>query len=353
MLTLIQVWWKAQYGTSSGDHGTLAFFRSRLNRIAVTKDPKKDVNACMDFIYTVVKGHYVACACRVLGISSVDEPPVLPPGIHKETDDHKLAFITRIAKLVVHRCTLVDGTFTNETAPDKDDGVYNYTRVLCHYGSLLLEFVDAWHEGDGERIVRCWKLFLPHFKVAGCTKFALEALKLQFQTSYTLSPNLAHQVTWHRFVNVRGGAGNNIPCDLFNEHMNKLLKYIISNMGSNLTEAALQRAARCVTTLQRVTENFDAQSGVPCRTTAHSTKSDKDDVQKVVRTVLENKLLEELGGRQHKSFKDMKLNPLYKWDVKKTDNWIKAKIKEHQKYNGHFRSVPSENDVECPTPDDV
>lgn len=81
------------------------------------------MNACTDFIYTVVKGHYVACACNVLGISSIDEPPVLPPGIHSATAAQKLAFITRIAKLVVSRCTLIDGAFTQETAPDKQDGV--------------------------------------------------------------------------------------------------------------------------------------------------------------------------------------------------------------------------------------
>ena len=197
-------------------------------------------------------------------------------------------------------------------------------------------------------------MFLQHFKVAGCTKFALEALKLQFQTCFTFSPNHAHQVTWHRFfVNVRGGAGNNIPCDFFNEHMNKLLKYIIQNMGSNLTESALQRAARSVTTLKRVSENFDGQSGVPCRTTAHSTRCDKGDVRKVVKTVLNNKLLVELGGRDHKCFRDMKINPLHKWDVKKTDDWIKAKVKEHQKYKGYFRSEVSESDVECPTTDDL
>ena len=83
------------------------------------------------------------------------------------------------------------------------------------------------------------------------------------QANITLSPNLAHQVIWNRFVNVKGGAGKNIPCDLFNEHVNKQLKIIICNMGSNLTETALQRAARSVTCLHNLCTNFDKQSGVP------------------------------------------------------------------------------------------
>ena len=138
----------------------------------------------------------------------------------------------------------------------------------------------------------CWKLFLPHFKAAGSTKYSLEALKLQIHSGITCSPNLAHQITWNRFINARGGAGNNIPCDLFNKHINKQLKHIITNMGSNQTESALQRVARSVTSLHQICERFDIQSGVPCRTTArstaHSTRPDKEDVKKVVSIVLLN-----------------------------------------------------------------
>ena len=229
---------------------------------------------------------------------------------------------------MVERCTLIEGSFTNGAIPDNTDSIYNYARVLCHFGSLVMEFRDAWHEGDGERVLRCWKLFLPHFKVAGCTKYSLEALKLQINRGITFSPNLAHQVMWNRFVNVRGGAGNNIPCDLYNEHINKLLKHIICNMGSNLTESALQRAARSVTPLHQVCGRFDSQSGIPCRTVGHSTRSDRNDVSKVVRTVLKNKLLVEMREREHRAFKGVKLNPLYKLDVRKVENWIKNKKKE-------------------------
>ena len=217
----------------------------------MTNDPKKDVIACIDFISTVVKGHFLACACDLFGVTSLTEQLILPPRIHQASNAEKLTFINSISKMVVERCSLITGSFTNETVADKDDGIYNYTRVLCHYGSLVLEMRDGWHEGDGERVLRCWKLLLPHFKVAGCTKYSLEALKLQIHSGIEYSPNLAHQVTWNRFVNVRGGAGNNIPCDLFNEHVNKLLKHIIRNMGSNLTESALQRAARLFTRYAR------------------------------------------------------------------------------------------------------
>lgn len=126
--------------------------------------------------------------------------------------------------------------------------MHDYATVFCHYASLALEFTDSWKEGDGERIIRCWKIFLLHFRASNCTKYAWEALRLQFQL-IMLSPNLSHMLKWERFVNVHGGAGRNIPCDLFNEHINKLFKEIIASMGANLTEKSLQRAARSVSTL--------------------------------------------------------------------------------------------------------
>lgn len=70
-----------------------------------------------------------------------------------------------------------------------------------------MEFRDAWAEGDGGRIYRCWRLLLPHFISYGHTKYALQALRLQFQVEAYLSPHLAHHVLWDRFVNTRGGMG--------------------------------------------------------------------------------------------------------------------------------------------------
>lgn len=227
------------YRLSPGDYGTLGFFRNRLNRIAVTKDPKKDVNATLDFLETVIKGHWLASACDILGVSSLDGAISIPVGLYKAAPSERRASVEKIARKVVDRMGLVDSAFEDCGTPDTADGIYNYARVLCHFGSLCMEFRDAWAERDGERVIHCWKLFLPHFKFAGRHKYALEALRLQFQVNVVLSPNLAHQVKWHRFVNTKGGMGRNIPCDLHNEHMNKPIKFTIANMGSNLTAVSI------------------------------------------------------------------------------------------------------------------
>lgn len=222
-------------------------------------------------------------------------------------------------------CTLIGESFVNESVVDCGDHVYNYARVLCHFGSLVLEFKDGWAEGDGERVFRCWRLLMPHFVTTGRTKYSLEALRLQMQVKAVVSPQLAHQLMWDRFVNTHGRAGMNIPCDLYNEHVNKLLKHIIGSMGSNLTEASLHRAARSVTTLESICKTFDRQSGV-C-THAHSTRCDKQDVSKVLNTVLRRELLEVIPGRSHSAFKRIRTN----WDTAKTIVWIKKKRKDVQR----------------------
>ena len=79
---------------------------------------------------------------------------------------------------------------------ESGDQKYNYTS--CHYGSLALEFYDAWHEGDRIRIVRYWRMFLLHFFESGRTKYSIEALRLQLQISH-LPSSIVQQIIWDRF----------------------------------------------------------------------------------------------------------------------------------------------------------
>ena len=41
----------------------------------------------------------------------------------------------------------------NERVSVCGDHVHNYTRTMCHFAALVLEFTDAWAEGDGERVL--------------------------------------------------------------------------------------------------------------------------------------------------------------------------------------------------------
>ncbi len=208
---------------------------------------------------------------------------------------------------------------------DSNDRVHNYSRVLCHLASLAMEFTDAWSEGDGVRVLRCWKVLLLHFFAARRTKYALEALRIQVQLA-TLSPDLVHQLTWGRFVNTHGGNGRNIPCDLHNEHVNKQFKGIIRNMGANFTETA---STRSVTKISHLVESFDSQMGIHPESSAHSRKSDEKDIKSIV-TALQNQniLAVQTEPRCHSRFKRITPNPL---NCTKLEEWIVSKLKHFNK----------------------
>lgn len=60
------------------------------------------------------------------------------------------------------------------------------------------------------------------------------------------------------FFYVSGKAGGNIPLDLRMEHLNKLLKTALKQLGSNISEDAAQRIARALTGLERLISNVDS-----------------------------------------------------------------------------------------------
>ena len=163
-----------------------------------------------------------------------------------------------------------------------------------------------------------------HFHSSGCTKYAWEALRLQFQL-VTLPPPIAYQLKWARFINTHGGPGRNIPCDLHNEHLNKLFKEIVSNMGANMSEAAITRAARSVTILQELSTRFDNATGVPVTRSAHSTMDDTKDVNSVVTVLMKKKILETRKGRSHSTFKKFSPNPSPSLNQEKVLGWISNK----------------------------
>ena len=134
-----------------------------------------------------------------------------------------------------------------------------------------------------------------------------------------------HGLTWGRFINTHGGAGNNIPCNLHNEHVNKLFKNAITCMGANFTENASTRIARSITTLDQISTNFDNQTSIHPEASAHCTKSDEYDVKQVVSVVLNRRLFDIVPGREHSSFASMPTNPLLSLDMGSMEKWIKGR----------------------------
>lgn len=108
------------------------------------------------------------------------------------------------------------------------DGVFFYARQVLSLGCFYLEFRDATKEGDGDRILRCYRYLLPIFQSSGRKNYSCEALNFLVNHDCILSERQAAELIWSRFVNVHGLPGKNIPNDLHCEHLNRLCKTAIT-----------------------------------------------------------------------------------------------------------------------------
>ena len=260
--------------------------RSKLNRTNVVKTPKKDVNACEDFLETITSGLVIAATIATLQLQSTDDypPEAFLPGAAniwtlplKDRRDCLAKLCGSVYDKFIHF------SYNSSTGvATGGDRVCEYTVQLLRLGCFFMEFADAIREGDGGRVLRCWKYMLPIFSASGNSNYACEAANLLIQQTYTLSPRLAAQLVWSRFVNVQGRIGKNIPVDLHMEHLNKIAKSSIRFSGSNKTEKAITRIGRAIGTLSPVLEAFDTANNVQASSTRQKKIKMQNDIQVVV-----------------------------------------------------------------------
>ena len=121
-----------------------------------------------------------------------------------------------------------------------------------------MEFVDGVCEADGERIIRCWKNFLPLFKCSDRSNYSVEAFNLLFEYEYALTPRMKQQMMWERTVNVHVKPGRNVSMDLHMEHINKECKQAIGSLASNIGDKAVNRIGQSIGELMNVSHQFDS-----------------------------------------------------------------------------------------------
>lgn len=158
---------------------------------------------------------------------------------------------------------------------------------------LLGNFMDA-TKGDGERIIRCNKIFLLHFKQngSGSTKYSLGALYQMFQLYALLSPKESERLKWNRTVNNHGRAGCNVAMDLALEHENDLVRDMIQGLGANVNEKSVRRICKAFFIIKSFLEHLDQEMQVKKISGEHCKKSVKQDLKKVVKTLQEQNVFE-------------------------------------------------------------
>lgn len=218
-----------------------------------------------------------------------------------------------------------DATASDDTSDSNK--VTLYAMQVLSLGLIWHNFHDAIKEGDGNRIIQCWKFLLLAFKATNRKNYSIEALNLLLQVNYLLSPREAAQVKWCCTVNTTNFQGHNVPMDLHLEHLNRRLKSAIRNMGSNVTDNSVKLAAESVDFIDHVWHVFETASSRKKRNSdKHSCPSFDKDLALILSVLLEQDFFTTKEQRHHKTFKNLKdfftklkYKPLLKW-IKHTTN---------------------------------
>ncbi len=320
--------WKRLYSCDSGcDAGTVYHLRNVINRRNVVKVPKDRVNACEEFFLLIVEGYILAAAMQVFGMKTLEDKPssdIFPNEAADKSPRQRKRLFLRGVKKITDKYVNLSYPASEES---EDDHIFAYTREVISMGVLLMEFNDAIREGDGERIIQCWKFFLPVFKASNRTNYSNTALRLLAQHRYLFTPRMKQQLLWSRTINTHGRPGKNISCDLHMEHLNRACKNAIGSLGPNISDASVERIGKSVLKLSKVTDQFDTANNVRSDSGHHSKRSAAKDLERVLSVLKEQHVAEEIPGRKHDHFPNFQSNVARTLEQKSFKQWMTQRLR--------------------------
>ena len=273
-----------------------------------------------------MEGHIISAALEYFGTKERSEcPDPLLIELLKKADikGRATAFESVAAKIIepyVHFFKPLP------TQTDSSDGVRAYADTLLSLALLWAEFEDGTREGDGERVMRCWKFLLVLFKDAQRKNYAIEAFTLLMLKDGFLSPRQKEQLVWSRFVNYSGGAGANKAADLHMEHINWTMKAALGSQLSNITPRAVARAGQAAGPLVNIATQFDNMATLLKPSGKHTAVSYEKDLNLVVETLHNKaKVFKNIGERKHECF-SIKPSPFQTLNKETIVAWMHTRL---------------------------
>lgn len=321
--------WKQFYNCKSlTDKGTLYQLRCAVDRRNVSASSEADYNACDAFFRTTVKCYLLAAAMKHLQMSNVNDAPQhddLKGDTWLKTEEERESILLKVCREIVLKYGAKFIAETHEDSDDEeviDDKVFTYSTELLSYGLLYNEYSDAVREGDGPRVLRIWRYLMLIFKQHRRKNYSIESLHVLSQYHFFLSERQRQQLLWSRFVNTHGLPVHNIALDLHMEHLNRVCKSAVGNLGANQTVDGMKRVGKCVGVLAEVQNNYDKRMGVSKISGHHGTKSEKKDQSIILNQLLEKEVFSEYDNRAYKCFASIKSKPLYTFEDEEIKKWM-------------------------------
>ena len=216
-------------------------------------------------------------------------------------------------------------TTSNDFATENtmQDTVHMYAVDVITMGLFWYAYRDAIREGDGDRIIRYWKFLTPIFRQEHHYNYANEGFNLLAQISL-LSPRQVSEIKWNRTINTTGRKGKNIPVDLHLEHLNRRLKIMMQNLGSNITPTTVARSAKALGIIEQVCSQFSQDIGVEVKD-FHTIPSVKEDLLRIQQQLIDIEVFKVKLDRQHSAYpKHKPCMQSINWE--KIHEWIKERV---------------------------
>jgi hypothetical protein len=204
-----------------------------------------------------------------------------------------------------------------------------YGLNIIELAVFLMQLIDTCKEGDGLRNNMNKKRLLLYFKSSNSFhNYSLEMFTSIAQIEALVSEEMAHRLTWGRFVNWHGGKGRNIACDMAQEICNRVSKDVVKAMGPNKTQKAMERASKAAAGVQQIVNRLNTVSDVKRVSQAHIHKSAKEDEVMMVQDLRMIKPFERKPGRKHAHFDKIQATPTSGLDMKILFIWLEKHKKQ-------------------------
>ena len=194
---------------------------------------------------------------------------------------------------------------------------------------FLMQLIDTCKEGDGLRNNINKKRLLLYFKSSNSFhNYSLQMFTSIAQIEALASEEMAHRLTWGRFVNWHGGEGKNIACDMAQEICNRVSKDVVKAMGPNKTQKAMERASKAAAGVQQIVKRVNEVSDVKRASHVHTHESMSEDEVMMVQDLRKIKPFERKPGRKHAHFDQIHATPTSGLDMKSLFIWLEKHKKQ-------------------------
>lgn len=217
------------------------------------------------------------------------------------------------------------------TENSNKDTLRNYGRVALGVCLLAQDFQEARRHGDGGRIMMLFKFFMFHYKATGKHKYAYQILRLLALQKCLLTPKMAHQLTWNRFVNLKGKQDSNIEMDRAMEHRNKMFKEECHGFHGKITDTSVAWVGQAAQPIDQILHCADKAAKTKRSSCKHKKLQMKDEVLALVRMMHAEAIFNKKPGRTLQAFPDFSENSFSHLNLTDIHSWISNTLKRISK----------------------